>query len=116
MKIHHCYFVYIVECKDGVYYTGITNDIDRRLWEHNTGFNPECFTYKRRPVEIKYCEFFNDVNQAIAWEKKLKGWSRKKKEALFREDWEEIVKLSKSKRVFSKHGTNNEQQSSTSSD
>ena len=93
MKTHHVYWVYIVECSDGLYYTGITNNIDRRLWEHNTGFDPKCFTYRRRPVVTRYCDFFRDVNQAISWEKQLKGWGRKKKEALFNEDWSEIKRL-----------------------
>ena len=97
MKIAHNYYVYIVICRDNSYYTGITNNIERRLWEHNTGYNQKCFTYERRPVELKYLQHFQHVKQAIAWEKQLKGWSRSKKEALFREDWEEIKRLSNSK-------------------
>jgi putative endonuclease len=97
MKIAHHYYVYIVLCKDGSYYTGVTNDLERRLWEHNSGYNKSCYTYTRRPVELKYHELFTDVNRAISWEKQLKGWSRKKKEALFKEDWEELKRLSKSK-------------------
>ncbi len=90
------YTVYIVECHDGAYYTGVTNDLERRLWEHNTGYNKTCFTYKRRPVELKYFENCADIKQAILWEKQLKGWSRKKKQALFKEDYEELKRLSKS--------------------
>jgi putative endonuclease len=97
MKIHHAYYEYIVECRDGFYYTGMSNDLDRRLWEHNTGYNPKCYTYRRRPVELQYCEYFSNVNYAIARERQIKGWSRKKKEALFKEDWNELVKLAKSK-------------------
>jgi putative endonuclease len=93
---HHNYTVYIIECRDDAYYIGVTNDLDRRLWEHNTGFNEKCFTYKRRPVELKYFETTNDIRQAILREKQLKGWSRKKKEALFKEDWQELKRLSKS--------------------
>jgi putative endonuclease len=96
MKVHHNYFVYIVICADGFYYTGVTNDIDRRLDEHNSGVNKDCFTYSRRPVTPKYCEHFRNVNDAIAREKQLKGWSRKKKEALFVNDWETIKRLAKS--------------------
>jgi putative endonuclease len=51
MKTGHNYYVYIVQCSDGHYYTGVTNDLDRRLWEHNTGYNKDCYTFKRRPVE-----------------------------------------------------------------
>jgi len=97
MKNGHNYYVYIVQCSDGKYYTGVTNDVDRRLWEHNTGFNIDCFTYKRRPVVLKYDEHFTDINNAIAWEKQIKGWSRAKKEALFQRNWELISELAKSK-------------------
>ncbi len=97
MKTGHNYYVYIVQCSDGLYYTGVTNNLERRLWEHNTGYVTDCFTFKRRPVELKYYEHFYDVNNAIAWEKQIKGWSRKKKEALFENNWEEIKKLAKSK-------------------
>ena len=97
MKISHNYYVYFVQCADGSYYTGVTNDLERRLWEHNTGFVVSCYTYKKRPVELKYYEHFHDINNAISWEKQLKGLSRKKKEALFENNWEEIKKLAKSK-------------------
>lgn len=96
MKLLHNYSVYIIECNDNSYYTGVTNDLDRRLWEHNTGFNIRCYTYSRRPVILKYYETTNDIKQAILREKQLKGWSRKKKEALFIEDWNELIWLSKS--------------------
>ena len=104
MKPSHDYYVYIVECKDWSYYVGITNDLDRRLWEHNTGFDPGCYTYERRPVELRYFEHFTDVNQAISREKQLKGWSRKKKQALFRENWSELKRLSKSSTIRSNPG------------
>ena len=97
MKIAHNYYVYIVECSDKSYYTGITNDLERRIEEHNLGNNTSSYTFKRRQVVLKYYAHFFDVNQAIVWEKKIKGWSRKKKEALFVEDWDEIKELAKSK-------------------
>ena len=101
----HNYWVYILRCNDGKYYTGVTNDLDRRLKEHNEGINPKCYTYERRPVELMYEEHLHDIKQAIAWEKQLKGWSRKKKEALFKRDFEEIKKLAKSKAVRSVDGS-----------
>ena len=91
----HHYFVYILECSDGSYYTGVTNDVERRLWEHQTGFNTTCYTYKRRPVTLKYFIHLTDIKQAIDWEKQIKGWSRKKKEALFKEDWKELQRLAR---------------------
>jgi putative endonuclease len=98
MKTKSCYYVYIVECIDKFYYTGITNDLERRLWEHNEGTTPTCFTFKRRPVILKYFEMFSDITQAINIEKQIKGWGRKKKEALFEENWDRLKILSKSKR------------------
>ena len=92
MNISYC--VYVVQCFDRLYYTGVTNDIDRRLWEHNTGFNKSCYTFKRRPVTLKYLEEFDDINEAIDREKQIKGWSRKKKEALIRDDLIDLVKYS----------------------
>lgn len=97
MKIIHHYYVYLVQCSDGSYYTGITNDLERRLYEHNSGMDRSCYTFKRRPVELMYHEIFTDVNNAIKWEKQLKGWSRKKKASLINEDWEELKRLAKSK-------------------
>lgn len=97
MKIAHNYFVYILECSDLSYYTGVTNDLDRRLWEHNNDENILCYTFKRRPVVLRYFQRFDDIKQAIEFEKQIKGWSRKKKEALFNEDWEALKKLAKSR-------------------
>ncbi|MEK7137417.1 MAG: GIY-YIG nuclease family protein [Patescibacteria group bacterium] len=76
------YIAYIVRCRDNAYYTGVTNDIERRMTEHNEGIDPTCYTYKRRPVELVYQCSFREVNDAINAEKQIKGWSRKKKEAL----------------------------------
>jgi putative endonuclease len=99
MKLGHDYYVYIVECWDGSYYIGMTNDLNKRMWQHNTGHDPGCYTYDKRPVELKYFQHYTDVNQAIFREKQLKGWSRKKKQALFRENWDELKRLSKSSAV-----------------
>ena len=89
------YLVYLLKCADSSHYTGITNNLERRLVEHESGRNPGCYTYFRRPVELVYSEYFTDPNQAIAFEKKVKGWSRAKKEALIKNDWDKIKFLSK---------------------
>lgn len=88
------YYVYILKCADNSYYTGFTNDIERRLNEHNYGINKESYTHNRRPLELVFCTEFNDVNQAISFEKQVKGWSRKKKEAIIKDEWEDLKKLS----------------------
>ncbi len=76
------YYVYILECNDGLLYTGVTNDVSRRLEEHQLGRNKTCFTYKRRPVKVLWYEVFNEIEQAIFFEKKIKKWSSSKKRAL----------------------------------
>ena len=89
------YTVYILECRDGSYYVGITNDIDTRIVQHNEGHDKKAYTFRRRPVSLVFEEHFKDVNQAIAFEKQVKGWRREKKEALIRREWEHLPELSK---------------------
>lgn len=91
------YYVYILKCCDGYLYTGVTNDISRRIEEHQKGLNKDCFTYKRRPVELIFQQEFNDIEQAIYFEKKIKKWSREKKLALANEDFDQLQVLSECK-------------------
>lgn len=86
-------WVYILECSDQTLYTGITNDLDRRFTEHQTGINPGAYTAKRRPVSILFAEEFSDYKLAYDWEKKLKGWSAQKKRALIEENWDKLKEL-----------------------
>jgi putative endonuclease len=88
------YFVYILLCSDNSYYTGITNDLERRMDEHDNGVNPTCYTCKRRPLKLVFNERFTEVMQAIAFEKQVKGWNRKKKEAIINGDWHLLPGLS----------------------
>jgi putative endonuclease len=83
------YYVYILKCSDGSYYTGMTNDINRRLDEHNYGLNKESYTFNKRHLELVFCTEFNPSLL------KVKGWSRKKKEAIIKDKWEDLKKLSK---------------------
>lgn len=85
-------YVYILKCADKSYYTGVTNNPERRLTEHNEGIDTDCYTYSRRPVKMIYTECFNDFKLAISWEKKIKKWSRRKKEALINSKWDELKK------------------------
>jgi putative endonuclease len=89
------YFVYILLCSDNSYYTGITNNLERRLYEHENGIDPKSYTFKRRPVKLVFQEMFTEVIQAIAFEKQVKGWRRAKKEALINGNWDLLPKLSK---------------------
>jgi len=94
----HNYFVYILQCADGSYYVGVTNDLEVRLEQHQIGYDPKSYTFTRRPIVLKYYQRFTLIEQAIEFEKQLKGWSRKKKEALFDENWEEVKRLSNLKK------------------
>jgi len=80
------YWVYILRCSNRKYYTGITNNVEERLQQHQEGGDPTCFTYKRLPVKLVYQHVFREVTDAIKTEKQIQGWSRKKKEALIRGD------------------------------
>ena len=88
------YYIYILKCSDNLLYTGFTNDISRRYNKHSEGLNKTCFTYKRRPLELLFYQEFNDVNQAIYFEKKIKKWSSKKKSALASDDFDLLQILS----------------------
>ena len=81
------YYVYILLCSDKSYYTGVTSDLGGRLYDHQTGSDPKAYTFKRRPLTLVFNEMFYDINQAIAFEKQVKGWRREKKEAIIRGDW-----------------------------
>ena len=91
------YYVYILKCFDGSYYTGVTNDLNKRLNEHQSGLI-KGFTSYRLPLELVYSERFQDINQAIRLEKQIKGWSRKKKEALIAGNFDLLVALSNQKK------------------
>lgn len=88
------YFVYMVRCSDDSFYVGVTSDLEKRIGEHNFGWDPESYTHERRPVNLVFAEDFIRVEDAIRFEKQLKGWSRAKKIALIKGDWSEIVRLS----------------------
>lgn len=88
------YFVYILECSDGTYYTGITNNPETRVFEHNHDEDIRHYTYSRRPVKLVYTYQFSNPNDAIAYEKCLKGWSGQKKQALIEGRIDDLKKLS----------------------
>lgn len=69
MTIIHNYFVYILECADKSYYVGVTNDLEARLSQHNDGENVFAYTFSRRPVTLKYYQRFNQIGDAIDFEK-----------------------------------------------
>ena len=89
------YYIYILQCRDNSFYIGITNNLEKRIYEHQEGFDVNCYTYTRRPLKYFYSECFNDVHEALLREKQIKGWSRKKKKALINENWNKLIELSR---------------------
>lgn len=93
--MHITWYVYILRCADGSYYTGVTNDPDRRVTEHNAATDSKSYTFSRRPVQLVWSYQCYDPTHAIELEKQIKGWSRKKKEALIEGRWNDLPALSK---------------------
>lgn len=92
MKI---YYAYILKCLDKAYYTGVTSNLEKRLFQHHSGFYQNSYTSTRRPVYLVfYCEFTN-INIAIEKEKQIKKWSKAKKEALINWEYDALPNLSK---------------------
>ena len=85
-------FVYMLRCSDGSYYVGSAtgDDLGPRIDQHNA-VSHEGYTFPRRPVVLVWSEHFDRITDAIAVERKLKGWSRAKKEALINSDWTRSV-------------------------
>lgn len=78
------YFTYILECVDKSLYVGCTNDLERRLGQHNNSKWGAHYTKIRRPVVLKYSEKFETLKEARQREAEIKGWRRKKKLELFK--------------------------------
>ena len=96
------YYVYILKCNDNSYYTGVTSNIQNRISQHISGYYESCYTFSRRPIEIVFLQSYFSILDAISFEKKIKRWSRKKKEALIEERWEDLVKYSRNYTEFGK--------------
>ena len=94
------YLVYILECADGSYYTGSTNDINKRLWQHEQGIDPMAYTFSRRPVRLVWTsEEVQHYYDALRWERQIKGWSRAKKQALIEGKFDLLHAIVKSERM-----------------
>ena len=94
MVIAMRFWVYIVRCRDGSYYTGSHGgtQLQDRVDQHNNGTYTG-YTFYRRPVELLWSQEFQYVTDAIRFERQIKGWSRKKKEALFCGEIELLIDL-----------------------
>ena len=92
------FYLYIFKCSDKSYYIGHTDDIEKRISAHKTGFFPTCFTKKRLPIEVVCIKEFASRYEALCAERKIKKWNRKKKEAFINNDWDLLSELSKRKK------------------
>lgn len=90
------FWVYILRCADTSYYTGHTDNLEQRIAQHNAGTFSTCYTLNRRPLSLVFAQDFATREEALAAEQQIKGWSRKKKEAMMRGDWAEVSRLAKS--------------------
>lgn len=86
------FWVYILRCSDNSYYTGHTDDLDLRIEKHSEG-KMTGYTSTRLPVKLVFTEQFVSRLEALEMEQRIKGWSRKKKEAMMCGDWKEVQRL-----------------------
>jgi len=89
-------YTYILKCANGQYYVGSTTNLELRLMEHQAGLGGK-FTSTHLPVKLVYKEEYSSIEQAFARERQLHGWSRAKKEALIKGEFESLIQLSKKK-------------------
>ncbi|MET4039497.1 GIY-YIG nuclease family protein [Bradyrhizobium sp. RT6a] len=89
-------YVYMLRCADGSFYIGSAtgDDTSSRVDQHNAGTYPG-YTFSRRPVVLVWSEYFDRITDGIAAERQLKGWSRAKKEALIKSDWDSVSQLAR---------------------
>lgn len=88
--------MYILECFNGKYYTGSTKNLIQRIAQHQAGEGSN-FTRKHLPVKLVYYEEFDRIDLAFYREKQVQGWSRKKKEALIKNEYHKLPGLSRCK-------------------
>ena len=97
------FWVYMLRCGDGSYYPGHTDSLEKRLKQHETA-RIDCYTSTRRPFTLVFAQEFSSREEALTMELRIKGWSRKKKEALMRSDWSEIKRLSRGRHLHERTG------------
>lgn len=92
------FYVYILQCCDQSYYTGHSDNLENRIYQHQNKIIPSCYTSTRLPVKLVYSQTFATREEALAAEQQIKGWSRKKKEALIRQDWRALSEYASRRR------------------
>ena len=89
------FWVYILKCADSSYYTSHTDNLENRFLQHSKKLIPSCYTATRLPVALVFFQTFETRYEALSLERQIKGWSRRKKEALIADDWNLLSKYSK---------------------
>ncbi len=93
-------WLYILRCADQSYYVGTTRtELETRVAQHQDGIFGG-YTSKRRPVNLVHAEYFDRIVDALAAERKIKGWSRVKKEALMKNDFGRLRELARRRTGF----------------
>jgi len=87
-------WIYILKCSDDSYYCGSTSNLEQRISEH-IFHKYSGYTSARLPVNLVFSQEFADINDAIRAERQIKGWSRKKKEALIKDNFDLLHELAK---------------------
>jgi predicted GIY-YIG superfamily endonuclease len=90
------FWVYILQCSDGSYYTGHTENLEIRLASHQSGDIPG-YTSTRLPVELVFSKSMLTRAEALSAEQQIKGWSRAKKEAMMQGDWVKVSDLARNR-------------------
>jgi putative endonuclease len=90
------FYTYILKCSDASFYTGHTDHLEQRCAQHQSGFFTG-YTYKRRPVALVWSEYFSTRHEALEAEKRIKGWTRAKKQALIDGEWGLLSELARSR-------------------
>jgi predicted GIY-YIG superfamily endonuclease len=88
------FWVYLLRCSDGSYFAGPTDNLEGRLWQHQQELGCD-WTSQRRPVELVWCGSAPTRDEALAFEQRIKGWTRAKKQALIASDWDRISWLAR---------------------
>ena len=90
------FWVYMVHCADQTFYVGHSDNLERRIAQHEAGVTPG-YTQTRLPVKLVWHEYFATRMEALEAERKIKGWSKAKKLALIRGDWSLISLLAQNR-------------------
>jgi predicted GIY-YIG superfamily endonuclease len=91
------FWIYMLQCAEGSYYVGHTEDLEYRLGQHHAGTFVTCYTFQRRPLRLVFSQDFGTREEALEAERRIKGWSRAKKQALIAGNWGEINRLGRGK-------------------